>query len=260
MPPLPGAARTTTPGPTEVVNVARGVRRLIAGLAIVPIGAGAVLGVEVYRARIQPRQDYGPVLDLDGGSGPTVVWLGDSTASGVGVTRAADALPPQAAADSGVAQHVVSLAVSGARVSDVLHLQVPRIPADAAVVVIDIGANDVAHGGLVGTFRQTYERVLARLPKQAKVVLLGVPDMGSPPRLDQPLRAIVGWRGRAFDRVVRALARSHHLSYVDIAGATGPSFRHQPDRYFFADRYHPNAAGYGLWAAAVAPVLRGALS
>ena len=246
-------------GAIEAGNVTRSARRLIAGLAVVPIGALAVLGFEAYRARVQPRDDYGPVLNLDGGDGPTVVWLGDSTASGVGVTRSADALPAQAAAASGRAQHIVSLSVSGARVGDVLKLQLPHVPTDASVVVIDIGANDVVHGGLVRTYRRHYEQVLAALPRSAKVIMLGVPDMGSPTRLEQPLRAIVGWRGRQFDGAVRDIARRHHATYVDIAGPTGPRFRAEPGRYFFADRYHPNAAGYALWAAQVGPALRGAI-
>ena len=236
----------------------RTTRLLFAGLVLVPVGAAALLGVEVVRARIGGRSDYGPVLDLDGpvgGGGPTVVWLGDSTASGVGVHAATDALPRQAAALAGVPQTVVSLAVSGARIGDVLHRQLPRVPAGAAVVVIDVGANDVVHVGRVATFERRYQAVLRGLPARARVILLGVPDMGSPPRLDQPLRALVGWRGRQFDSVVRSLARSHHARYVDIAGATGPAFRRHPRQYFFADDYHPDAAGYRLWAEAVAPAL-----
>ncbi len=44
--------------------------------------------------------------------------------------------------------------------------------------------------------------------------------------------------------------------YVDIAGRTGPPMRRDPDRYFALDRYHPNQAGYGLWADAVLDVAR----
>lgn len=234
-------------------------RRSAAGLAVIVLAAVVVLGAEVYRARSRPRVDPGPVLDLAGGDGPIVVWLGDSTASGVGVTRAEDALPRQAAAVSQRAQRVVSLAVSGARVADVLDRQLPHVPADAAVVVIDVGANDVIHGGLIGTYRRDYEAVLRGLPPQARVIVLGVPDLGSPPRLDQPLRAIAGWRGRAFDGAVRALARRHRAAYVDIGSSTGPRFRAEPGRFFSADRYHPDAAGYALWAAQVGPAIRDAL-
>ena len=235
-------------------------RRLVAGLAVIPLAVVVVLGAEVYRARSRPRVETGPVLDLDGGEGPIVVWLGDSTASGVGVTRTDDALPRQAAAVSGRAQRVVSLAVSGARVKDVLERQLPHVPAHAAVAVIDVGSNDVIHGGLVGTYRRDYEAVLRGLPSGTRVIMLGVPDMGSPPRLDQPLRAVAGWRGRAFDRAVRGLARRHRATYVDIARSTGPRFRADAGRFFSPDRYHPDAAGYGLWAEQVGPALRVALS
>jgi lysophospholipase L1-like esterase len=159
-----------------------------------------------------------------------------------------------AALDHGPEQ-ITALAVSGARISDVVGKQLPHVPADTEVVLISIGANDVAHLSTVGAFRHHYGQLLAGLPAKASVILLGIPDMGSPTRLAQPLRAIVGWRGRAFDGVVRAVARSRHAGYVDIAGRTGPAFRHHPGRYFFSDHYHPNDAGYGLWAAAVAPVL-----
>jgi lysophospholipase L1-like esterase len=77
--------------------------------------------------------------------------------------------------------------------------------------------------------------------------------MGSPTRLAQPLRAVAGWRGRLLDADVRHLAaRTPKAIYVDIAGKTGPAFRARPTTYFSPDRFHPNDAGYGLWAKAVA--------
>src|SRR2546426_819940 len=86
-----------------------------------------------------------------------------------------------------------------------------------------------------------------------RIVILGVPDMGSPTRLLQPLRAVAGWRGRSLDTDVRHLAaRTPRAVYVDVAGKTGPAFRAHPATYFARDRFHPNDAGYALWARAVA--------
>jgi lysophospholipase L1-like esterase len=239
-------------------------RRVIIGVAAVPAVAAAVLGVEVQLGRIQPSSSYGPPLALSGlvGRGNVtplrVTWLGDSTAAGVGASGRDGALPRQVAALDTGPEQLTALAVSGARVSDVVRDQLPHVPPDAEVVLISVGANDVVHLSAIGSFRQRYAKLLKALPPKASVVLLGIPDMGSPTRLDQPLRAIVGWRGRAFDGVVRALARAHHTGYVDIAGRTGAAFRHQPGRYFFRDHYHPDDAGYRLWAAAVTPVLAAA--
>lgn len=125
------------------------------------------------------------------------------------------------------------------------------------LVLVSVGANDATHVTGRDAFRARYEEALRALPKgtTTRVVLLGVPDMGSPPRLAQPLRALVGWRGRALDAEVRAVAAAAGATYVDVEGETGPAFRRHPDRYFAADRYHPSADGYALWADAVIAAL-----
>jgi lysophospholipase L1-like esterase len=202
-----------------------------------------------------------PPLPTDAPVGPprppvdTVVWLGDSTAAGVGATGPAGALPEQAAAEIGRPVRMTVLARSGDRVADVLHHQVPALAAiRPTVVFITVGANDTTHFTSRGAFRRDYERVLAGLPPTVRrIVILGVPDMGAPPRLAQPLRAVAGWRGRSLDIDVRHLAaRTPRAVYVDIAGKTGPAFRAHPATYFARDRFHPNDAGYALWARAVA--------
>jgi lysophospholipase L1-like esterase len=80
--------------------------------------------------------------------------------------------------------------------------------------------------------------------------------MGAIPRFAQPLRAVAGWRGRNLDAEVRRVAAATGAVYADIAGPTGPSFRHDPGRYFAGDDFHPSDAGYRLWADAVVRVLR----
>jgi len=177
-------------------------------------------------------------------------WLGDSTAAGVGTAAAEGVIGRQVASRLGRAMDVRVLASSGDRVDDVIAQQLPRLAADVQVVFISVGANDATHLARTGTFSSSYERLLAGVPPTACTVLLGLPDLGSAPRLAQPLRAVAGWRGRSLDREVRQLARRSGATYVDIAGLTGPAFRR--DRALFAaDGYHPNDAGYALWAGAV---------
>jgi len=235
-------------------------------LVAVPLACAAVLAVEVLLAR-RGTQPAGAPLRLDGEvgaapGGPTLrlLWLGDSTAAGVGASGPGASLPHQVAERLGRPTQLRVLAVSGATVADVVAHQLPAVWAASGdrpdAVLVSVGANDTVHLTTTGAFRSRYRRLLAGLPAGVPVVLLGVPDMGSPPRLAQPLRAIAGWRGRALDREIRALAGSRHLTYVDIAGPTGPPFRRHPGRYFSADRYHPSDAGYALWAAAVVAAWR----
>ena len=200
--------------------------------------------------------DLDLVLDRPG-TGRRLVWLGDSTAAGVGASGAAATLPSQVADGLGAPDTSVSVvAVSGARVADVLADQVPKVAGlRPDLVLISVGANDTIHLTGRGTFRRTYEEVVRALPAGVPVVLLGVPDMGAIPRFLQPLRAVSGWRGRRIDAEVRRVAEATGAVYADIAGPTGPPFRRQPGRYFAADDFHPSDAGYGLWADAVLKVL-----
>jgi len=146
------------------------------------------------------------------------------------------------------------LARSGARVADVLRDQLPRLAGlRPSLVLVSVGANDTTHLTPRRRFRRDYAGLLAGLPPSVRtVILLGIPDGGAPPRLAQPLRAVAGWRGRSLDADVRRVARrGGRAHYVDIARHTGPFFRAHPRAYFAPDRYHPNDAGYGLWARAL---------
>ncbi|HZI38670.1 MAG TPA: SGNH/GDSL hydrolase family protein, partial [Acidimicrobiia bacterium] len=214
-------------------------------VAAAVVGAAVVLAVEIQLARAGTRlPDLDLVLDRPG-EGRRVVWLGDSTAAGVGASVSAGALPSQVA-DGLVATSVSVLAVSGARVADVLDDQVPKVAGlEPHLILISVGANDTIHLTGRGSFRHTYEKVVRALPNGVPVVLLGVPDMGAIPRFAQPLRAVAGWRGRNVDAEVRRVAADTGAIYVDIAGPTGPPFRRHPGRYFAADDFHPSDAGYG---------------
>ena len=228
----------------------------------VPVMALVVLVVEAGLAR-RGEMLEGPPLKLGGlvgeGSQPPlrVVWLGDSTAAGVGASTVATALPSQVAAALDRPVDLAVLARSGATVADVVRHQLPALAGlGPDLVFVSVGANDVTHLTSRADFERAYRRLLAGLPESAEVVVLGVPDMGAIPRLAQPLRAVAGFRGRQLDDVVREVAGDTGGGYVDIAGQAGPPFRRDPDRFFAADRYHPSDAGYELWADAVGEVVR----
>lgn len=231
-------------------------------LASVPTSLGGLLYLEVAIAR---RGPVVPALDralLQGrvgaplGPAQRVVWLGDSTAAGVGAVSRDGALPRQVAERLAEPTELRVLARSGARVRDVLEDQLPEVATlEPGFVMVSVGANDVTHGTSSADFTARYRRLLDHLPKGARVVILGVPDMGAAPRLLQPLRALSGWKGRQLERALHQVATQRGLDYVDIGG-TGRSFRHDPKRYFAPDGYHPNDAGYGLWADAVVKILR----
>ena len=222
-----------------------------------------VLGVEVLLATRGQQAAPAPAdvdacIGCDGSAAPLrTVWLGDSTAAGVGAGSAEAVLGREVARRLGRPVDVRVLAASGTTVADVVADQLPQVPDDAEVVFISVGANDTTHLTSTESFSSAYRKLVAGVPAAACVVLLGVPDMGSPPRLAQPLRAVAGWRARRLDDEIRSLARSSGATFVDIAGTTGPAFRR--DRSLSAsDGYHPAPAGYALWAGAVTSAMSGA--
>ena len=231
-----------------------GRRRLLVVAAGVPLVAVAVLGVEIEVARRGENLDEVELSWYEAGS-TVAVWIGDSTAYGVGVDDGSEAVASVIAKERN--EQVVNLAVSGATLAEVIDDQVPAVAGlRPERVYVSVGANDVTHLTRVGSFADDYRALLDRLPAGAQVVVLGVPDMGAPPRLAQPLRAIAGWRGRRLDAEVRRAvagvdAGRDRITYVDIEGRTGSVFRRDPDRYFAGDGYHPSADGYQRWADAV---------
>jgi SAM-dependent methyltransferase/lysophospholipase L1-like esterase len=151
------------------------------------------------------------------------------------------------------------LAVSGARVGDVVDQQVPRITGRPDLILVSVGANDATHLTSLTDVADRYTRLLDRLPPGVPVVVLGVPDLGGATRLAQPLRSLAVVRGGQVDRIVRDLASSRGAAYVNLARETGPSFRADPDANLAADHYHPSDAGYAVWADAITPVVTWAL-
>ena len=257
----------------------RGWRRTVTTLTVVVLGANlavvVVIGGEVLLAGRGGERLPDTVAGIDGVVGTPVpgvepvrvVWLGDSTAAGVGADgpegTVARRVATAMAGTGGRPVEVSVLATSGAQVADVRDRQVPRLMEDGAprpdVVFISVGANDTTH--LIGTdrFGATYADVLDRLaPLMApagRVVLLGVPAMGTIPRFLEPLRTLAGVRGERLDDEVAAHATERGLTYVDIAGETGAAFSESPDTTYAADDYHPSDAGYALWADAVVDAL-----
>lgn len=247
-------------------------RRALTGLLVLAGGVVAVVGlvgIEVVLAgRGHLLTEYDPSL-ADGRLDPVipasdaaplrVVWIGDSTAAGVGASSAGSSLSRQVggrlADELGRPIEVEVVAVSGARVDDVVRDQLPLVDPDADVVVVSVGANDTTHLTSTGAFAESYRALLAGMPSDAVVVSLGVPDIGSVTRLAQPLRAIAGWRGGAYDAIVAEEAERAGAVRVDIAGGTGPAFRADPSRLLAADSYHPSDAGYAVWADVVVPAM-----
>lgn len=246
-------------------------RRFLALVAFVVLGPLVLLGVEVQLAR-----SGGGRLDDEAGERPRqrevrpgpqplhVVWLGDSTSTGVGAGDFTGSMAWRVA--EGLTDGPVVLTVlgrSGDQVHEVLDEQLPElpevlIPGADHVVLVSIGANDVTALTRRPTFEGRYlqmvdeiEAVLDGAAVSARIVLVGIPDIGTAPRLLPPLRQVAGFRAAQLDDEIATVARRRGVHHVELADRTSSTFSSDPDRYFSSDEYHPSSDGHGVWADAV---------
>jgi len=199
------------------------------------------------------------------GAGPPIrlVILGDSTAVAVGAGSVENGYPHRLAAalatDLRRRVEVTVLAVSGARIADVRHSQLPRVAGlQPNVVLIAAGGNDVTHLTNADDARRDLREVIAGAESTgARTVVVGVPAMGAIRRVAQPLRWLVGLLGRRYDDIWREETVSAHAARVELAAETEQPFTDDP-QMFAKDGFHPSAKGYALWADVIEPVLRAA--
>ncbi len=245
-------------------------KRTVLPVAAILSLVALVLGIEIALAVNRRYVSSTPPLELDGSFGPAggdplrFVVLGDSTAAGVGAGRASDAFPTLLAerlAARGRRVELRVLAVSGARVRDVLVDQLPRVRAfRPSLVFIAIGGNDATHVTRLDDVRRDFEAILDEAATlDAALVVAGPADMRTHNFLP-PLRQIAGWRGRRVEQEIGEAAVERGVRVVPLRERTGHLFAEDPDTYYSEDRFHPGPAGYAGWADAIYPELEGELT
>jgi lysophospholipase L1-like esterase len=247
-------------------------RRLAAGaaygggsLGVAGAGMVALLRAQARaaRRRIKTRPFTGDPPPGDGlygrGRGKPIVLtvLGDSSAVGLGVERAAET--PGVLVAAALAElaerpvRLVGLARSGAN-SPELDGQVERALAerpDAAIIMI--GANDVTSRTKPAVSVRHLADAVTRLTEAGAQVVVGTcPDLGTVRPIAQPLRLLAR-------RWSRQLAAAQTIAVVEAGGRTvslgsvlGPRFA-EDHGLFSADEFHPSAAGYAAAAAVLLP-------
>jgi lysophospholipase L1-like esterase len=253
-------------------------RRLLTGAAFGGSGVGlagaafvALLKQEARAARrnIESRGVTEDPPSGDGtygrGRGRPIVFtvLGDSSAVGLGVDRAAETPGVLvAAALAELAERPVRLrrlAVSGAVSADLAGQVEHALAEHPDIALIMIGANDVtSRARPADSVRHLADAVRRLTEAGAQVVVATCPDLGTIRPIAQPLRTLARRWSRQMAAaqticVVEAGGRS-----VSLGSVLGPHFA--TDRSLFsADEFHPSAAGYAAAAAVLLPSVADAL-
>ncbi|MFW3170512.1 SGNH/GDSL hydrolase family protein [Geodermatophilus sp. CPCC 206100] len=241
------------------------------GLGLAGAGMVAVLRAQARsaRRRVEARTSKSEPPSGDGiygrGRGKPLVLavLGDSSAVGLGVERAAET--PGVLVAAALAElaerpvRLVRLAVSGSE-SWELEEQVDKALVEHPdVALIMIGANDVTSRTRPSVSVRHLATAVSRLVAGGAQVVVGTcPDLGTIRPIGQPLRALARhWS--------RELAAAQTIAVVEAGGRTvslgsvlGPTFAR--DRGLFSvDEFHPSGAGYAAAAAVLLPSIADAL-
>lgn len=235
----------------------RGARRLAA------LGAGALL-LEAAYAVLRPVPEFDEFdasAEFGEAAAPPlhVTVLGDSTCTGPGLSGPEEiwiSLVCQRLAARGRRVVLRSLAEGGATSSGVLASQVPRAADRSSdLTFISVGTNDLIRQVPLPRIEANLEMIVARLRPVSRIVILaGIGDLGTIPRLLPPIRHFASRRGQQGDRVHARVADRHGTLKAEMWGNAAHAFRTQPG-IFSADLFHPTAAGHRVWADAAWDVL-----
>ena len=189
-----------------------------------------------------------------------LVVLGDSSVTAPGVEPLDDAFVRRLARYLSDRHRVelISVAVGGAKVSDVLRDQLePALTLAPDLAIVSAGANDALRATPVARFERDYGDIVSRLVEKVPMVgVSGLGDLGMVPRLPTPIRAYVSIRARSFDDAIRRVVAGHPGVYKTRTwGEFWTPFETMEDEAFAADMFHASGRGHSLFATSMFPVV-----
>lgn len=222
------------------------------------------IGLEVFLSRKGTNTDV-PVISREPsilGSGEKVNFLvlGDSTSAGQGGNYS-NGIAVSSATFISKNNRVIfyNFSVSGAKINDVLTKQWPDAKYFAPdVVLVSVGANDATGLTSLNKLSSDFDNLAKELIASncnVKIIFTGSPDMGTVPRIVEPLRTFAGWRSRSVNKAIDEVVDRYQLIRAPILEKTGPVFA-KDSSLFAIDKYHPNERGYRVWT----PVLEASIS
>ena len=152
------------------------------------------------------------------------------------------------------------MGVGGSRARDVIDGQLEAAVAlRPDIAIVTVGANDAIRVTPVRRYRADLDRIVSRLEAvSGAVMLMGMGDLGSIPRLPPSLRPYLTHRSRAYDAACIGVAVAHPRTIkVHTRGRMVSAF--WEDRSLFAgDLFHASERGHEVFADAAAPALEAA--
>ena len=207
--------------------------------------APVVPGIRATRNQILDHAHYWRLhaeaaLEDDRDNTPLMVVLGDSLSQAVGASSIEHSwlhrlVLHESQQRKNRPARIVNLSRSGARIEDVLEVQLPALRAierPIQLVTCTVGSNDFARGASYSRVEHSMRSLMSRLPSES--VLATLPAKGS-------------IMAKRLNKTIRSDAAQTRLRVADV-DAHLPGWRGRSA----GDRFHPNDLGYQSWFAAFA--------
>lgn len=234
-------------------------RKALIAVPAIPVAAAAVVATQLLKAAHRPDLPSYPNQDPSGTFGDPalphlrIVAVGDSSITAPGVMELDNIWIRRVARTLAQRYHVevISLAVGGSKAGDVIEGQLEgaiRLRPDVAVV--SVGANDALRGVPLERYRRNLQVIVTRLAATgAGVVVFGMGDLGSIPRLPPSLRRWASHRSEAFDRTAQEVVVGVPRAVkIYTRGRSSLAFFEDPT-LFSGDQFHAGDSGHGVFAA-----------
>jgi lysophospholipase L1-like esterase len=182
-----------------------------------------------------------------------LLFVGDSSAAGVGVLQQTQALAQQASSYLSqklqINVHWQLLAKSGVNTKEALVLVERSELHPSDILVTCLGTNDVTSQTKPQQFIQDYQALVNRIIESAgvrHVIVTGLPPLHILPAAPHPLRWYLGKYAATLDKLLRQwITQLHNYRYISLQWAAVPE-------EMAIDKYHPGAGQYRTWAIMVA--------
>lgn len=201
-------------------------------------------------ARIEPYSQAGTAGEL--------LIVGDSTAYGTGAASPRLSVGGRIGAD--FPELTISTdAVNGRVIAEATKALKTHEVSPDTILLLQIGGNDILGRATDEAITQSITELLSEASRRFDTVLfMSTGNVGAAPRYvtDSQPDADMEARSRRARQIFIDVSKQYGVYYIDLF--TEPAddvFLHEPERYMAADGLHPSGAGYGVWYAALQPVL-----